>query len=1361
MERRNLKDCTELWCTLDWQHADECDIVLHSAGVTVLPIVISYEASTITVFMEDPQSVVIPMPRLGKQTHFAIRFDGPCGVQHTRAITLEIDSEPLASILLTGAFEPIVLTEVTFGEPVVPASFGLWIEQEAIGNFALLLDRHLAMSGVLTARHRPALSLNISGCPDRIPVAAASIDNSAKREQADNAQWQIDAPLPGWIWRTAHSGAETIEMTVMDNDRPLGNISIGRNDVVKIIDEMACQGVPGTASISELCALEHVVYGELINRITPEAKSFVTQIAQTYGVESFLATSSTETSAVSKTPLVPVESEMMTRAIVEGAALVLSPSSDRIAALQGTMRDFGFLGNPERIRDFLLQLTERYILSGNFDNLARLAQLHGGIQIPENADNWAISVSLPYLIRQGNLEQASEAIWSIDPDRDWIVTPAIAHAVSEAMVLQISKPSSVEALSRLTYGYMNLLRKTKVNYWGRAQCSALLECSSNLVQQAVRKSLSFRNDIESFALEVHGLSGEFWDRVARHSEHSLRVATAARYFEHLREAQNNLPLVDKPQVIDALRHFMEYAPADTLRFARELLPQELLADCLSGAISGLRPKLGADLDEFIRVAAHPAFAGKAVPFRNELRQALFSANDCQSLAPDLTRRAARELYCLSETHNKNYSSHDALLREITSLSACGEGAKAAEFMILLTALLTSWGRSEDAARIVSHAQKLVEAANTQSEGGVTPGIKAALQKLECAGETGLRYAAFISQQLPANSLRNHPKESSAPADLVFSTIVTIISCQKYLNERKLLIEEAYASRLEELGIPYLFVVGGDRTRLEGNVLQLDCSDDYEGLPEKILSAVEWVQQNTDHAFMFKIDDDCFLNVDEFFFGHSWRSADYYGRCINRPVGSMDRMWHMPKSSTIRAKLELDKSPEPSVYADGGSGYSLSRRAMEVILDELQTSRGALLRNSCYMEDKLVGDLLAAAGITLSSADYHVSVFRKLPLTSTPVSMYANSFLPSRVWPTKLAHLDHPKLFKTAQEQARTETLWPSKIWPSYSRAQIGGNSNALDLITAPEKAWPILEQPISVVACIRNEMTILPQFLDHYRRLGVASFLFSDNCSTDGSASYLAEQPDVVLFSCDTAYRESNFGVAWQQALLSSFRCGRWSIVADADEFLVPPGADGRLIADFLAEVDSEGANAVLGLLLDMYPAGDLSTCDLSKGSPFQLASYTDQVPLQPVWFHGPYSNSPAWISSVRHRLAPNSSPSDFTAQKVCVLKYAPWMQLSAGLHYVGDCQISETPAVLCHFKYHAKFHAKVIEEVQRKQHFGGASEYIKYLDAMNANSTIYDPSISVPWREAPMVREALTGQLHISWPNTRTRTKRKELPPE
>lgn len=50
------------------------------------------------------------------------------------------------------------------------------------------------------------------------------------------------------------------------------------------------------------------------------------------------------------------------------------------------------------------------------------------------------------------------------------------------------------------------------------------------------------------------------------------------------------------------------------------------------------------------------------------------------------------------------------------------------------------------------------------------------------------------------------------------------------------------------------------------------------------------------------------------------------------------------------------------------------------------------------------------------------------------------------------------------------------------------------------------------VLLVHNEMAVLPELLDHYRRCGPVSFLVVEDRSTDATPAFLAAQPDVTVF---------------------------------------------------------------------------------------------------------------------------------------------------------------------------------------------------------------------------------------------------------
>jgi hypothetical protein len=92
-----------------------------------------------------------------------------------------------------------------------------------------------------------------------------------------------------------------------------------------------------------------------------------------------------------------------------------------------------------------------------------------------------------------------------------------------------------------------------------------------------------------------------------------------------------------------------------------------------------------------------------------------------------------------------------------------------------------------------------------------------------------------------------------------------------------------------------------------------------------------------------------------------------------------------------------------------------------------------------------------------------------------------------------------------------------------------------------------------VVCVVRDERLMLPHFLAHHRGLGRDRLRHGRQPLDGRHARFLAAQPDVVLYSADTDYRDSHFGVAWQQAVLAAHAQGRWALLVDADEFLLYP----------------------------------------------------------------------------------------------------------------------------------------------------------------------------------------------------------------
>ena len=80
----------------------------------------------------------------------------------------------------------------------------------------------------------------------------------------------------------------------------------------------------------------------------------------------------------------------------------------------------------------------------------------------------------------------------------------------------------------------------------------------------------------------------------------------------------------------------------------------------------------------------------------------------------------------------------------------------------------------------------------------------------------------------------------------------------------------------------------------------------------------------------------------------------------------------------------------------------------------------------------------------------------------------------------------------------------------------------------------------ALFAVVRNEMLRLPRFLAYYRERGIHRFFLVENNSTDGTASYLAEQKDVCLYQTQESFakKEGRGGLSHPRATACALRDG-------------------------------------------------------------------------------------------------------------------------------------------------------------------------------------------------------------------------------
>lgn len=275
----------------------------------------------------------------------------------------------------------------------------------------------------------------------------------------------------------------------------------------------------------------------------------------------------------------------------------------------------------------------------------------------------------------------------------------------------------------------------------------------------------------------------------------------------------------------------------------------------------------------------------------------------------------------------------------------------------------------------------------------------------------------------------------------------------------------------------------------------------------------------------------------------------------------------------------------------------------------------------------------------------------------------------------------------------------------------------------------IHERDILLFATVRNEMQRLPYFLEHYRNIGIGHFLIVDNASDDGTAAYLAAQPDVSVWTADKSYKASRFGMDWLTCLQWRYGHGRWIVTVDADELLIYPDWEKRGLGELTDLLGAQGLRTMGALMLDLYPKGPIQDQKYLPGDdPLKTLEWFDaygywarrQPKLGNVWLQG----------GPRARVffpdTPDRAP---TLNKIPLVRWhrsyvyvnSTHIALPAGLNQTHVEKGRKKPSgVLLHTKFLPDAPQRARVEKQRGEHFAHAQRYADYYDALSANPDLW-----------------------------------------
>ncbi|WP_339109285.1 glycosyltransferase family 2 protein [Thioclava sp. GXIMD4216] len=1119
--------------------------------------------------------------------------------------------------------------------------------------------------------------------------------------------------VPATLWAELARNERLVLKLIADGEF-VTQILISRDELTRALAQQG-QSVE-TPQMETLLALEHVREISRRYKLAPEVASWARDAAGRHNIVEYVTEYfKTDTVKAFHGTVEQSDSAKHAAALRAAWARFEKQGGPSAAVLDQVIVDYKL--NGALAEELLKSLAPYFCQKRCFEEISHRIDEETLMKWRAQQDAWHVSLTLPFLAIRGRVGELIDEMRRLDELQGWLNT----ECVLESSRLIAEGVASGEAQREFIYGFKDFVQNMSGSYWTRLYDRSLAEAAAVWLKQLNYLPDWLARDASKMMLSVFGLSRDFWSfyessQEILHRAVALELKNAHCAFnviETLRLGDCSEP--DVVKLLNAAKHFRGKGNADADKLIHEICQHIIIrfpddATLMSTAEAELR---ALSLDAYAKLFFHPAYKDKVDPADADGFAEYLASEISGSSRANYSPRASVMLWLAKRIGE---------LKGVEDVSPadCAQLIKVAK---TLGNQVCGWLSADvlfSAANAIPKTSAAYFHIKTEAE--------AELSRILATCETVEYYPAIASAAAKKKAGKTEASGVTGKSPLFGDTLLIIYSCNKYLEDRIPKLRDSWLKDLDAKGIPYLIMVGDGDNSVDGDLLRLDVSDTYEDLPDKTLKMIEWVYRNADYQYVIKVDDDCALNVDRFFDTLAYRKHHYRGRILSKGVGGIARDWHQQKSHTLLAQTSLDRSPEPSTYCDGGSAYSLSRHAMRSLIASANTTFGRWLQSVSYMEDKLVGDLLAKKGIKPSEEGYYVHILRRTHAGAKPLTMYANYMLGSKASPVSVVHLDEAETLAEHYNISKGSTLGPARIWPVTQKMKFGWNSHALEYIGSQSGLDKVTQGTHVVVSVLRNEMTMLPHFLEHYRRLGVDAFLIADNLSDDGTREYLLEQNDVALYSVDSEYKSSHFGVDWQQTLLSHHCLGKWALVVDADEFLTFENVAETGLRGLTKELSEQGYDAALSHLIDMYPKGLLADCDFKKGAPFDLAPYHDKTPVVAAPGSGYFSNSGNSVASaLRHRLSPDSSPTLFTGVKVPLIRYSPLLRLSEGIHFVGNVKLSPQPLFLAHFKYHSLFAEKVENEIKRKQHYGGGVEYQKYLTMLaEARGVLFDKDVSV-----------------------------------
>lgn len=263
-----------------------------------------------------------------------------------------------------------------------------------------------------------------------------------------------------------------------------------------------------------------------------------------------------------------------------------------------------------------------------------------------------------------------------------------------------------------------------------------------------------------------------------------------------------------------------------------------------------------------------------------------------------------------------------------------------------------------------------------------------------------------------------------------------------------------------------------------------------------------------------------------------------------------------------------------------------------------------------------------------------------------------------------------------------------------------------------------MDNELILFCVVRNDLQRLKKFLPYYRKLGVTSFVFTDNASDDGTYEYLQKQDDVILYREIIKYSARN-RIKWINHMLSNHGIDKWCVVVDSDEFISYIDCESYNLIDMINVAKRNNYDGIAGFLLDMYSESEMfsyTTFDINNQQYFDSYGYNMNKESDSVFIIGGPRTRLFGIKNI--------------ISKYPIFHYTDKISYTNAhsLHINADCTFSPIWLAIRHYKFQTESDLqKLNNAVTRKLYYKKSRDYIPIYNYVHYKRipTMYNCDIS------------------------------------